>query len=178
MFEMILNRRAIPATRIAAFLFAARVLWLVFPSPGVAPTFAQSGSSRPRNIAGPGDYIIRQNLVERMGRDEALSQENFTLVLVNGGVVLSGPISSHALRLRVLRYAGFSRGVVNITDQLEVRGADLPDEALADAVRAELSGVAESLELENLEVMVEDSTVNRLSDVASPIRVGDVTRGR
>ena len=125
----------------------------------LAACFGQAGPASAANIAGPGDYALREQLIGRLGRDPDLTRERFDIVLVNGGAVFSGKISSYALRLKVLRTAGFIRGIVNVTDEFVIERADVSDEALHDAVVAILSDVTESLDLKDLEVEVEDTIV-------------------
>ena len=125
----------------------------------LAPCFGQVGLASAGNIAGPGDYGLREMLVKRLGRDPGLARERFDVVLVNGGAVFSGTISSYAIRLRVLRIAGFIRGIVNVTDEFVIERVDVSDEALRDAVVATLSDVTEALDLKDLMVEVEDTIV-------------------
>ena len=125
----------------------------------LAPCFGQARSASAANIAGPGDYALRVRLVDRLSRDPDLTQERFDIVLVNGGAVFSGKISSFALRLKVLRIAGFIRGIVNVTDEFIIERADVSDEALRDAVVAVLSDNTVALELKDLGVEVEDAIV-------------------
>ncbi len=125
----------------------------------LAACFGQSGPASAANIAGPGDYALRETLIGRLGRDPDLTRERFDVVLVNGGAVFSGTISSCALRLKVLRTAGFIRGIVNVKDEFVIERADVSDEALRDAVVAILSDVMEVLDLKDLEVEVEDTIV-------------------
>src|SRR5712691_4232655 len=71
------------------------------PGPSAAP--GSSAAPRPspappaRNIAGPGDYALREKLVGLLGRDPDLGHEKIMVVLVNGGVVFSGEVSTCAL---------------------------------------------------------------------------------
>ena len=125
----------------------------------LAPFFGQARPASAANIAGPGDYALRAKLVDRLARDPALTREQFDVVLVNGGAVFSGRISSYALRLKVLRTAGFIRGIINVTDEFIVERADVSDEALRDAVVAILSDITEALDLKDLGVEVEDTIV-------------------
>lgn len=117
------------------------------------------GQALAANIAGPGDYALREQLISRLGRDSNLTRERFDVVLVNGGAVFSGQISSYALRLRILRTAGFIRGILNVTDEFVIERAEVSDEALRDAVAAILSDIKEELDLQDLDLEVEDSTV-------------------
>ena len=69
----------------------------------VSPPAAPEGP--PRNIAGPGDYGLREKIVQLLGRDRDVAQEKFRLILVNGGAVFSGEVSSCALKKRALTTA-------------------------------------------------------------------------
>jgi osmotically-inducible protein OsmY len=119
-------------------------------NPPAAPT---------RNIGGPGDYALREKLVRMIGKDPDLSKEGLSVILVNGGVVYSGVVRNYALKRRALTLASTIRGVINVTDQMTVTPADLPDEALAKAVGDLLSGLTGPLGLKGLEVSAHDATV-------------------
>ncbi|MFQ5877566.1 MAG: BON domain-containing protein [Acidobacteriota bacterium] len=148
-------------------LFLLCLLQIPAPAPSAAgaaaepPVAAREAPTR-RNIAGPGDYVLREKLVRIIGRDPELARQKIRLVLVNGGAVFSGEIGSCALRMRALRLAAFIRGVINVTDAMSVPPADLSDRALRNAVSGVLADAAEELGLEDLEVGVED-TVATLS---------------
>ncbi|HEU4403455.1 MAG TPA: BON domain-containing protein [Candidatus Polarisedimenticolia bacterium] len=109
-----------------------------------------------RNIAGPGDYALREKLIQGFSRDPDLGQEKFTVILVNGGAVFSGPIKSCALKMRALQSAAFLRGIINVTDEMTVPHADLRDEALRQAVAAGLTEAAGALGLKLQAVTVSD----------------------
>src|SRR5256712_13370765 len=95
--------------------------------PATAPGPAQAAPAAPkRNIAGPGDYALREKIVHLIGRDPDLAQEAFTIVMVNGGAVYSGPIKTCALERRALMIAATLRGVVNVTDEMIVPRGDAP----------------------------------------------------
>jgi osmotically-inducible protein OsmY len=144
----------------------------------VRPAVAQDARQLKRNVAGPGDYTLRETLAYRIGRDPGLARERITMVLVNSGVVFSGSISSYALKMRLLRIAGFTRGVRNITDEMTVQRAELPDAALRDAVVDALSEASEELGLTDLEVEVEDAVATlrgRLRQFPSRIRAEVLT---
>ena len=131
--------------------FALLATLLVLPPP---LTLAQH-----RNIGGPADYFLRERLSDRFLRDPELTAEQLTVILVNGGVVLSGPISTCNLRLRALSTAAAMRGIINVTDLMEVSRSDLPDRALRDAVEQVLEERKESLVLRDLEISVEDTVL-------------------
>src|SRR5438445_8347095 len=100
-----------------------------------APAPAPSAPAPPaRNYGGPGDYALRERLVRLIGKDPDLRQEKFDLLLANGGAVFKGEMKTCALKTRLLRLASLSHGIINVTDDLRVRAADLPDETLRKAV--------------------------------------------
>jgi osmotically-inducible protein OsmY len=143
------NRPGPRALVLAAALAAAcRVV-----SAGEAP------AEPPRNIAGPGDYNLRERVIHLIGRDPDLKDEHFNVVLVNGGAVFSGTMRTCALKLKALRMASVIRGVINVTDEMTVARAGVPDEALHRAVVHSLENQAESLGLQEAQVTVEDGTV-------------------
>src|SRR6266540_3106877 len=83
----------------------AFVLFAILVAAGTGPPkylFAQAPAPSPeapkRNIAGPGDYALRERIVRLIGRDPDLGKESFTVILVNGGAVFSGEIKSYALK--------------------------------------------------------------------------------
>src|SRR6266487_4482046 len=94
---------------------------------------AQSATPAPppshRNIAGPGDYGLREKIVRQLGADGELSKEKFSIVLVNGGAVYAGEIKNCVLKKRALTIAAATRGVINVTDEMVVPRGDLSDEA-------------------------------------------------
>jgi osmotically-inducible protein OsmY len=128
-------------------LLAASLLCLA-PSPAVA---------QKRNIGGPADYYLREKLVGRFARDPELTAEKLTLVLANGGVFLSGNVSTCNLRLRAVSTASATWGVINVTDLMIVQRNDLSDEALRTALLDVLGARTESLLLEDLVVTVDES---------------------
>lgn len=146
----------------------------------ILAAFLAAGSSSPadqapppqRNIAGPGDYVLRETIVGRLNRDPDLGKEHFVVVLVNGGAVFSGQISTRALAIRALRTVASMRGVINVTDEMRVPRADLPDAAIGKAVLESLQGVSEPLGLNDLNVRVENGVATLEGAVSSfPARV-------
>ncbi len=113
----------------------------------------------PRNIAGPGDYNLRERVIHLLGRDPDLKDERFNVVLVNGGAVFSGTVKTCALKMRALRMASVIRGVINVTDEMGVAKANVPDEALHRAVVHALKNQAELMDLRDAQVTVEDGVV-------------------
>ena len=149
------------------------------PAPAASPSSRQSTSpAEPkRNIAGPGDYAIRQKLMELFGRDAELGSEPFRLVLVNGGAIFSGEIKNCAARKRALSIAATTRGVVHVTDEMTVRRGDVPDAELAKAVTTILGDSAEQLELKDLDAKVEDGVLTlrgTVKDMFSRTRAEDL----
>jgi osmotically-inducible protein OsmY len=112
-----------------------------------------------RNIAGPGDYAVREKLMRLLGRDADLGKEKFYVVLVNGGAVFSGEVTNCALKTRALRLAASLRGIINVTDEMRVPPAELSDSDLAKAVRNLLRGAAEEIGLKDLDVETRDAAV-------------------
>jgi osmotically-inducible protein OsmY len=112
-----------------------------------------------RNIAGPGDYALREKLVHLYDSDEGLRSEGFRVILVNGGVVFSGNISSCARRRRALMIAATLRGVVNVTDEMTVPRGEAPDEEMAKAATSLLSQAADDLGLKDLDAQVADGVL-------------------
>ncbi|MBI2017193.1 MAG: BON domain-containing protein, partial [Candidatus Rokubacteria bacterium] len=112
-----------------------------------------------RNIGGPGDYAIREKLIQLFSRDAELGKETFAIVMVNGGAVFSGEIKSCAARKRALTIAATTRGVINVTDEMTVRRADVPDSELARAVTRLIGDASEGLGLKDLKVRVEDGVL-------------------
>ena len=118
---------------------------------------AQDEAQPKRNIAGPGDYALRERLIGRIGRDPVLTQQGLKVVLVNGGAVFSGQVSNCAVRMRALTLAAFTRGIVNVTDEMVVAPADLSDRALRKVLRQLLADMSNRLGLVDLHVEVRDS---------------------
>ncbi len=146
------------------------------PAPAPTPTGGAPAAPK-RNIAGPGDYALREKIVHLIGRDPDLAQEAFTIVMVNGGAVYSGPIKTCALERRALMIAATLRGVVNVTDEMIVPRGDAPDDALAKAVTSRLSDAASSLELKDLDVQVSDGVLTlqgTVKDIASRMRAEEI----
>src|SRR2546422_9397284 len=84
--------------------------------PATAPGPAQAAPAAPkRNIAGPGDFALREKIVHLVGRDPDLAKERFNIILVNGGAGVSGGITSLPLKKRAPTLAAPVRGVVNVT---------------------------------------------------------------
>jgi osmotically-inducible protein OsmY len=125
-------------------------------APPGAATAQPAPAPAGRNIGGPGDYPLRERLVERMSHDPNLAGIRPAIVLVNGGVVFSGSVPSWTMRRRALAVAGAMRGVINVTDQMTVPRGDIKDEALVKAIAATLSERKDVLGLKDLDVTVQD----------------------
>src|SRR2546427_7118358 len=108
------------------------------PAPAPTPTGGAPAAPK-RNIAGPGDYALREKIVHLIGRDPDLSQEAFTIVMVNGGAVYSGPIKTCALERRALMIAATLRGAGKVADELRGPRGDAPGEPLAESGTARRS---------------------------------------
>lgn len=135
---------------------------------GPAGAWAQATIPAPiqkRNIAGPGDYAIRERLVRALSHDPEISKERFSVILVNGGAVFSGPVGTCAVKQRALRMAASIRGVINVTDEMSVPGADLSDRALRDAAADRLKEVGAEIDAANLKVEVQDAVATLTGSV-------------
>jgi osmotically-inducible protein OsmY len=141
---------AVPAVVLAAAI--------VLPGPR-AQTATPAPETPKRNIAGPGDYGLREKIVHQLGHDADLQKENYTLILVNGGAVFSGTMSNCALKKRALSIAALTRGVINVTDEMTVPRGNVPDDALAKAATSLLSDAAADLGLKSLDVHVADGVL-------------------
>jgi osmotically-inducible protein OsmY len=170
------HRAASRAATLAALL--AALPGSPAPSAGDAPASRPAETQTPkRNIAGPGDYAVREKLTRLLGRDPDLGKEKFYVVLVNGGAVFSGEMTNCALKTRALRLAASLRGVINVTDEMRIPPADLSDGDLEKAVRSLLRGVAEEIGLKDLDVETRDSAVTlsgTVRDYAARIRAEDL----
>lgn len=125
-----------------------------------------------RNLAGPGDYTLREMIVTRLNHDPELAKERIVVVMVNGGAVFSGQATTRSRANRALRNAASIRGVINVTDQIQVPRADLPDAAIEKAVVNALQSAAESIDLKDLKVTVQDGVATLGGAVRSvPARV-------
>jgi osmotically-inducible protein OsmY len=170
------HRRSVPA----APALAAAVVLLAAATLTAGPA-AQSAAPTPaapkRNIAGPGDYALREKIVHAISRDPDLPRESITIILVNGGVVFSGEIKSCALKKRALSLAATTRGVINVTDEMTVPRGEVADAGLAKAVTSLLSDAAASLDLKNLDVRVADGVLTlegTVKNVLSRSRAEDI----
>lgn len=177
--------RSTPARRLALRAAVRPIALALFVCLPAAAASQDPGPSRPadapgtpkRNIGGPGDYALREKIVQLIGRDPDLGRQTFTIILANGGAVFSGEIKTCALRKRALTIAALMRGVINVTDEMTVPRVDVPDSGLAKAVAALLGDASESLGLKDQDVKVEDGVltlVGTVRDVAARGRAEDI----
>ncbi len=136
------------------------------PPPAKPPAAAPKGPSGPakptnhpgvkRNLGGPGDYGLRERLVKRLMREPEIAAVGMGVAMVNGGVVLSGTMPSWAVRRRALILAGSERGIINVTDQMDVSRGDVKDPVILKGIADVLKDRATELELKDLDITVED----------------------
>ena len=148
--------RAIAAS--ALVVLAAAGARLAAQAPAATPAAGAPAGAK-RNIAGPGDYPLREKIVHLLSRDPDLSREPLTIILVNGGVVLSGEVKNCALERRALFIAAQTRGVINVTDEITVPRGNVADAELAKAATSLLSDAAGSLGLKDLDVQISDGVL-------------------
>lgn len=130
-----------------------------------------------RNIGGPGDYGLRERLIKKLMRDPDIAAASPKVIFVNGGVVLSGPMNTWAIRRRALVMASTERGIINVTDQMTVPRGDVKDAALLKAVTDLLKDQVAPLGIKNLEVTVEEGVVTLkgvTKDFASRVRAEEI----
>jgi osmotically-inducible protein OsmY len=123
------------------------------PAPAAKPTPATHVM---RNIGGPGDYGLRERLIKRFMRDQDIAAAGLQVAMVNGGAVLSGTMPNWAVRRRALVVASTERGIINVTDQMDVPRGDVKDSVILKGMADVLKDQAAPLELKNLEITVED----------------------
>lgn len=161
---------------------AARAAGPAQPSPpakpaGEAPPPVPEPKPPIRNIGGPGDYVLREKLVQRMTRDPELAASRPSVILVNGGVVFSGEVPTWTVRRRALALAGAVRGIVNVTDQMTVPRGDVKDEAILQGMAAVLKDWKEPLEIDDLEISVQDGVATlrgKVKNFAARVRAEEV----
>src|SRR6185295_10610409 len=142
-----------------------------------AQATAPAPAAPQRNIAGPGDYALREKLVHLYDQDAALRREVFRVILVNGGVVFSGNISNCAMRRRALVIAATLRGVVNVTDEMTVPRGEAPDEEMAKSATTLLSQASEDLGLKDLDAQVADGVLTlqgTVRDLTERVRAEEI----
>jgi len=153
------------------------VCLLLAIGPSIGGATPQPPPAALRNIGGPGDYGLRERLIKRMGRDVDLAPAGLRLVLVNGGVVLSGTAPHWTARRRALVMAGAERGVINVTDQMEIPRGTVKDDAILKAMAALLNEQREDLGIKNLDISVGDGIATLSGTVrsfATRVRAEDI----
>lgn len=167
-----------PRIALKPFLPALSVL-LSIPASFAAET-ASPPASKPtpkthvmRNIGGPGDYGLRERLIKRLMRDQEIAASEIRVAMVNGGVVLSGTMPTWAVRRRALVVASTERGIVNVTDQMDVPRGDLKDSVIQKGITDVLKDRTTELEIKNLEVTMQDGVATLrggVKDFAARVR--------
>ena len=150
------------------------------PAPPSSPAKPAPPAAAPpplRNIGGPGDYGLREKLIERMTRDPDLSVVRPSIIMVNGGAVFSGEVPTWTIKRRALSIAGGMRGIVNVTDQMTVPRGDVKDEAILKGMAAMLKDWKEPLEITDLEITVQDGVATlrgQVKNFAARVRAEEV----
>jgi hyperosmotically inducible protein len=129
------------------------------PTPPAASPTAPVPATQNRNIGGPGDYGLREKLLHRLSVDPELSKIGVSLILVNGGAVFSGGIPTWTLKRRVMTMAATTRGIVNVTDQMQILRGEVTDEQIVKAVSGLLKDLGDALDPRFLKVESEDGVV-------------------
>src|SRR3989442_12626380 len=110
----------------ATILFASPITGSRLAAQSPTPTPA-GGAPAPtkRNIAGPGDFALREKIVHLVGRDPDLAKERFNIILVNGGAGVSREITSWGVKKPGLPLTATGprplTGTAAITDQARTR---------------------------------------------------------
>jgi len=146
------------------------------PAAAAAPT-PQLPPAAKRNIGGPGDYGLREKLIKRLARDVDLGPARLGVVLVNGGVVFSGTAPHWTARRRALVMAGAERGIVNVTDQMEIDRGTIKDGAILKAMAALIEEQREPLGIKDLDISVSDGVATLSGTVrnfAARVKAEDV----
>ncbi|HUD70840.1 MAG TPA: BON domain-containing protein [Dongiaceae bacterium] len=126
-----------------------------------------------RNLGGPGDYGLRERLVKRLMHEPEIAAAGMQVAMVNGGVVLSGTMPTWAVRRRALVIASSERGIINVTDQMDVSRGDVKDPVILKGIADVLKDRTTELELKDLDVTVEDGVATlkgTTKDFASRVR--------
>lgn len=149
------------------------------PAPSGAEAQPPAAQPHPvvRNIGGPGDYPLRERLVERLTRDPELAVARPSIILVNGGAVFSGEVPTWTVRRRALAIAGGVRGIVNVTDQMSVPRGSVTDEQILKGMSSVLQDWKEPLEITELEVSVQDGVATlrgKVKNFAARVRAEEV----
>jgi len=147
------------------------------PAPAIKQENPATKTPARRNIGGPGDYGLREKLMKRLTGEPALSKAGWRLVLVNGGAMFSGTVPTWSLKRRALVMAGTVRGIINVTDQMQVPRGNVTDEQILTAITQQLKDLKEAFGIGTLEVEVHDGVVTLLGsvkDFATRVRVEEV----
>jgi osmotically-inducible protein OsmY len=146
------------------------------PAPAVKQDSSVTKPPVRRNTGGPGDYGLREKLVKRLNGEPNLGR-SIRLVMVNGGAVFSGTAPTWSLKRRALVMAGTIRGIVNVTDQMQVPRGSVTDEEILTAITQQLKGLKEAFGIPTFEVEVHDGAVTlegTVKDFATRVRVEEV----
>jgi osmotically-inducible protein OsmY len=141
------------------------------------PAPERPASPAPRNIAGPGDYGLREKMLKRLSSEPGLGNAGWKLALVNGGAVFSGTVPTWSLKRRALALAGATRGIVNVTDQMQVPRGDVRDDQIVATVSQILKERQETLGVQSFEVEAQDGSLilsGKVKDFASRVRVEEL----
>jgi len=129
------------------------------PAPPTTQAAPPAAGTPARNIGGPGDYALREKIIHRLSLDPELSKAGLRLILVNGGVVFSGEVPNWTQKRRAKTLAATTRGVVNVTDQMQIRRGQVTDAQIVKAVSSLLKDLGDALDPKALKVVSEDGTV-------------------
>lgn len=147
------------------------------PADANSPAPAAGAPKGVRNIGGPGDYLLREKLVQRLSRDPDLAAARPSIILVNGGAVFSGPVPTWTVRRRALAIAGAVRGIVNVTDQMTVPRGTVKDEEILKGMASVLNDWKEPLQISELEITVQDGVATlqgKVKNFAARVRAEEM----
>ena len=146
------------------------------PAPAIKQDNPVTNAPVRRNTGGPGDYGLREKLVQRLNGDPDLGK-SLRIVMVNGGAVFSGTVPTWSLKRRALVMAGSIRGIYNVTDQVQVPRGSVTDEQILTAITKQLKDLKEVFGIPTFEVEVRDGVVTlqgKVKDFATRVRVEEV----
>lgn len=146
------------------------------PAPAIQQDHPVTSAPVRRNTGGPGDYGLREKLIQRLSREPDLGR-GLKIVMVNGGAVFSGTAPTWSLKRRALVMAGTIRGIVNVTDQVQVPRGSVTDEQILTAITNQLKDLKEVFGIPTFEVEVHDGVVTlqgKVKDFAARVRVEEV----
>ena len=148
------------------------------PTGGTTTPATPAAPARPiRNIGGPGDYGLRERLLHSLGRDPDIKGIGLTLILVNGGAVLSGIVPNWTIKRRALVIAGTEVGIINVTDQMDIPRGSIKDEDIQKAIAGLLNDSKDALGLKDLKVAVDESVVTlegSVTDFRSRVKAEEI----